>query len=227
MRHFDDITPALQAILRSWSTGDTACWVSFVVPAEKLDGIDAKFTEVYGTRLSAEKRRWRRNKGLPTAWSASMPVLGNPYKREIILMASREAMSMQDTPWAREKWLTRPPEASDFVLVREPRDRGDYAWTWRIQDRAFGLVEQHLIGLVKAGDPQAFEYSRYLVRLYPLFGGVRRQLRRLIKSAAKLWVATRKTPWGGQDPEAIPAMVGFRKETADRRKRRSAPPLET
>lgn len=225
MRHFDDITPALQAVLRSWSTGDTACWVSFVVDEDKVAGIDAKWSDIYGTRLSAEKRRWRRSKNLPTAWAASLPVLGSPHKRQLVLMASADALRAGDQ-WSREKWKHDPVEVSDFVLVREPRERGDYSWTWRIQVRQAALVEQHLISLVKSGDAAAaFEYSRYVCRFYPMFGGVRRQLRRMLRSASKLWVATSKTEWRGQDPETLPSMVGYRKESRSGERRNTVRPL--
>lgn len=218
MRHFDDITPALQAVLRSWSTGDTGCWISFMVDESKVAGIDAKWSETYGTRLSAEKRRWRRSKNLPTAWAASIPMLGAPNKRQLVLMASADALHAGDQ-WSRETWRRDPPEVSDFVLVREPRERGDYAWTWRIQQRQFELVEQHLISLIKSGDAAvAFDYSRYVSSFYPMFGGVRRQLRRMLRSASKLWIATTKTEWHGQDPSALPAMVGYRKESDSRRR---------
>lgn len=214
MRRYDDITPALQAILRSCSTGDTACWVSFFVDVEKVDGIDRKWREVYGTTLPAEARRRRKKNGLPTAWAACLPVLGNEYKRQLILLASGEVSKMgATTPWAREGWISRPPEASDFVMVKEPRERGDYAWTWRIQNRPLGLVEQHLAALVKSGDASAVaQYSHWLPRFYPLFGGVRRQLRRMLHGARKLWLATCKTNWPGPDPDHLPMMIGFRKE---------------
>ena len=37
--------------------------------------------------------------------------------------------------WSREKWLTRLPEFSEFVMVHEPREGAEYAWSWRIQER--------------------------------------------------------------------------------------------
>lgn len=220
MRRFDDITPGLQAVLRSWSTGDTGCWISFMVDESKVAGIDAKWSETYGTRLSAEKRRWRRSKNLPTAWAGSIPVLGAPHKRQLVLMASADGLHAGDQ-WSRETWRQDPPEISDFVMLREPRERGDYSWTWRIQQRQVALVEQHLISLIKSGDADgAFEYSRYICRFYPMFGGVRRQLRRMLRSASKFWVATTKTEWHGLDPEALPAMVGYRNESDSRRRTR-------
>lgn len=210
MRAYDDLTPAMQAVLMMWTRGYT-CWIGFVTDLEKIPALEAKWIESYGTTLSAEKRRWRRKKKLPVAWAASMPVVGNPYKRQIILMATPEALTAPPhSPFAREKWLTRPPEVADYVMVREPRDRGDYSWTWRIQNRPLGLIEQHLIALVKQGRQEAPDYADKLVRFHPMFGGVRRQIRRLLRSAAKLWKATQKCDWPGPDPEALP-FVRFRK----------------
>ncbi len=216
MKIYDDITPALQGILRSWSTGNTCCWIAFRVHKEKLPGIQEKWLEHYGTGLSAEKRRWRRSKELPTAWGCALPVLGFPHQVECVLLASAEALAIQDGPFSREKWRTCPPEVSDFVIAKEPRERRDYAFTWRIQNRAAGILEQHLTSLVKSAD--AGDVSRVVnhwLRFYPMFGGVRRQLRRIVGAGRKLWGATHHTDWPGADPDKLPMMVGFRKERAD------------
>jgi hypothetical protein len=50
-----------------------------------------------------------------------------------------------------------------------------------------------------------------------MFGGVRRQVRRMLRGSAKLWVQTAKSPWPGPDPEHLPAMVGFRPERVARK----------
>jgi hypothetical protein len=214
MKIYEDITPALQGILRSWSTGDTSCWVSFRIDRAKLEGVREKWMEAYGTGLSAEKRRWRRSKGLPTAWACALPVLGNPYQVECVLLASSEAVTVNIGPFSREKWVVRPPEVSDFVIVKEPRERRDYAWTWRIQDRQAALLEQHMSALVKSGDHIAVKVeAEHWIRFYPMFGGVRRQLRRMVRSGEKLWLATRKSLWPGPNSETLPMMVGFRNES--------------
>jgi hypothetical protein len=69
MKIYDDITPGLTAILRYWSTGTSKCWISFTVHRDKLPSIKEKWLEEYGTGLSSEKRRYRKNKGLPCAWA--------------------------------------------------------------------------------------------------------------------------------------------------------------
>ena len=129
-------------------------------------------------------------------------------------MATEHALTMpKASDWAREKWLTRLPEFSDFVVVHEPRDGVAYAWSWRIQERVMDGLQRHLTTLVKMGDVgQVRHETTHWVRFYPLYGGVRRQIRRMYRGAAKLWVATRKSDWPGPDPERLPVMIGFKKD---------------
>jgi hypothetical protein len=47
------------------------------------------------------------------------------------------------------------------------------------------------------------------VQIYTLFGGVRRQLRRLILGYKKLYEAKLKKPWPGPNPESLPSITGF------------------
>lgn len=211
MRNYDDMTQAMNYVLRLWSKGDAACWVGFEYPVNRLDVLSEKWAESYGTRLSPERRRWRRVKGLPIAKAVSMPVLGE-QGAWAMLLGGEGANIFPEGPWGREKWLTRPPEIADlYVMVKEPRNRGDYAWTWKLQDRQIGLMSAHLTELVKSGDASAVRhYTNRVIGLHPMFGGVRRNIRRLFTSAKKLWTATWKTPWPGPDPDKLPAMVGFR-----------------
>lgn len=216
MKIYDDLTPALQGILRSWATGDTHCWIAFRTEADKLDALRDKFIEAYGTKLGPEKRRWRRSQGLPTSWAAAAPVLGHPNAREIILLASREALDMTLGPFSREKWIQTPPEFSDFVITKEPRPRGDYSWTWRINRRTDHLIDEHLKQVVLAGRSRdVAAYTHKLIRFYPMFGGIRRQLARKLKGAKKLWIAHGHAEWPGPNPVQLPAMVGFRPEKVE------------
>jgi hypothetical protein len=209
MHIFDNLTEALKRILRAFMSGYTL-WVSFEVDASKVDGIREKWIETCGTNLPAWKRQDRKQKGLPNAWAAAAPVLGYPNKRQVILMATERALDFPDSDLGRQQWNRRLPEFSDFVMIHEARERGDYAWTWRIQNRVFGLLEKHLISLVKAGDRYAVaSETRHMAALYPMFGGVRRQLARLLKSSGKLWVATQPSPWPGLIAKDLPKMIGF------------------
>ena len=213
MKIYDDITPALKAILFHFIRGYTV-WTSFIVPAEKVEGIASKWAEAYGTQLPAWKRQDRKEKKLATAVALAGPVISRPGMRQVMLMATDHALTMpKASDWSREKWLTRLPEFSDFVIVHEPREGAGYAWSWRIQDRVLGGLEKHLTTLVKIGDGgQVRHETMHWVRFYPLYGGVRRQIRRMYRGAEKLWMATRKSPWPGPDPERLPVMIGFKKD---------------
>ena len=215
MKVYDDLTPALKTVLLHYTNGYTR-WVSIKTTPEKLSSLDAKWAEAYGTHLAAYQRQDKKQKGLPTGVAVAAPVLGEPDTVEVILMATEFASSIQLGPFTREKWHSRLPEFSKFVIVHEPRDRGDYAWTWRIQTIELGQLEKHLTSLVKTGDPVKVAYeAHHWTHLYPMFGGVRRQLRRALKSGHRLWTHNFETrPWPGPDPDNLPAMVGFKKDSS-------------
>lgn len=213
MKIYDDLTPALRAILFHFIKGYTV-WTSFTVEAEKVDAIAEKWAETYGTRLPGWKRQDRKEKMQATAVAVAAPVIGRTELRQVILMATNFALTMpENSPWRKEKWLTRLPEFSDFVMVHEPREGAGYAWSWRIKEQVLSGLQNHLTTLVKLGDgDQVRHETQHWIRFYPLFGGVRRQIRRMYRGAAKLWMATRKSPWPGFDPERLPVMSGFKKD---------------
>lgn len=210
MHIYDNLTPALRDILLNFSRGYTL-WLSFEVDESKVESLREKWIETCGTNLPAWKRQDRKQKGLPNAWAAAAPVLGYPNRRQVILMATEQALNFPESDLGRQQWVRRLPEFSDFVMVREARNRGDYAWTWRIQNRVLGLLENRIFGLVKSGDRFAVtSEARQMAALYPMFGGVRRQLARMLKAAAKLWTATQPSPWPGLTAEQLPMMIGFK-----------------
>jgi hypothetical protein len=212
MHIYEDLTPALRSILLQWTRG-YRCWTSFTVTLDKLDAIGSKWTDDFGTRLPAWKRQDRKAKRLANAVAIAAPAIGTPGVAEVILMATADAMTMPAaSPWARERWKTSCVEFSEFVLVHEPRDRGDYAWTWRLQERTSGGVQKHFTSLVKSRRAnEVRRHTDHAVRFYPMFGGVRRQMRRLLRSARKLWLAQNCGPWPGPDPENLPFFDRFRK----------------
>jgi hypothetical protein len=166
------------------------------------------------------------------------PVIGAPHLRQVMLMATPAVANMPaGTPWHRQQWKTSLPAFSQYIMVHEPRHRGDYAWTWRLQQQFEVGLERHFTSLVHKADASQIKYhTEHAVRFHPLFGGVRRQLIRLINSARKLWDAKynprpkhkpkpdpnasaqaaaeqrkpKGRPWPGQDPDKLPAMVGYR-----------------
>lgn len=210
MKIYENITPALTEIRRSHGNGYTH-WVSFVIDKEKVPSIGKKWSETYGTLLPPWKRNDRKHKNLPLAVAYSAPVLSRPGMLEVILMAWLPENA--SVLW-RENWRHDLPVFSEFVLVKEPNATKNYVWTWRIQDRVLAGIEKHLIALVKSGDASAVRYeTEHMIKLYPMFSGVRRQLRRMFRGAAKLWQATAKSQWPGPDSENLPAMVGFKRSS--------------
>lgn len=221
MKVYDDLTPALQAILLHWTRG-YRCWTSTgpLLRPKAEHVLRAKWTEVYGTGLPAWKRQDRKQKGLPNALALAAPVVGMPEHLELMLMATEEALSAPEvSPFSKEKWLIRCPELSDYVIVHEPRERGDYAWTWRLQEKVTSGLERHMVALItRADEVELRKVTTQWVKFYCLYGGVRRQIRRLLRSGEKLWTHKNKTPWPGPNPETLPAIVGFRGQDGPPRK---------
>ena len=198
-----------------WSRGYRHA-VVFDVRNEKLDGLAQKFAENYGTLLPAWKRHERKRRKLPNAWCCSMPKASYPNHSIIVLMAAFETLDnlASDSPWRREKW--RPAdlvEIGDYrIAPRDKRDRGDHADTIKLSKRTLDGLENYLRALASQGQfDKIVDEATRAVRFYALFGGVRRQLRRLIRGYAKLYQARLKKPWPGPDPEALPTIGKFRK----------------
>lgn len=226
MKRYDHLTDALQACLLNATRGYVQ-GVSFVAEASKQDDIEAKWAEVYGTGLSAWKRYERKRKGLPNAWACTMPVPGRPKMRQFVLLATEIHADKLDprSPWLREKWRPLDDlEIGDYGIRRDRRDRRDYAMTVKLTGRARRGLEQHWRALAQKDLEQLVHDTRRAVAFYPMFGGVRRQLRRLIRGYANLYEKKRGKPWPGPDPEALPAMKSFR--SADRRNGGAAAPAD-
>ena len=211
MKVHEDMTTALQHILHCWQRGYTSS-VSFEISVDRVDIKKLELADDYGTMLPPWKRQDRKEAGQPTAVANCVRIIGNPAKRLVILMATPlVAQAHPSSAWAREKWRERLLEVDCYVMVREPRPRGDYAWTWRLQESVYRRLSGELTATVKRGDPGAVAaVCQKWLKVFSLTGGVRRQLRRLFQSARKLWNASRPTPWPGPDPEHLPMQIGFR-----------------
>ena len=211
MREYEDITSALRAVQRHWQSGYTL-WVSFTEGIDRVRPIGDRWAEELGTGLPAWKRQDRKQRNLANAVALCCPVFGSPGMREFMLMATPDALTMPKvSPWHRQNWVTSLPELSSFVMVREPRPRGDYTWTWRLQQHVEVGLARHLTRLVEQRERfEVIRHTNHAVALYPMFGGVRRQLKRILKNASKLWLAKVKSDWPGHDPEQLPAMIGFK-----------------
>lgn len=210
MKRHEHLTDALQSVLLNYQRGYT-CWFSLIVDPEKLPALSEKWAEKYGTKLAAYQRQDRKHKGLPTAIAIAGPVIASG-KVEVIIMATEFATTIEVGPFSREKWSTRLPVFSKFNMIRETRERGDYSYTWRINEKDMNLMEKYLLGLLKNGDPTAIaSETNQWIKFYPMFGGVRRQMRSALKRGQKIWNAVHSPrPWAGPDPEKLPMMVGFK-----------------
>lgn len=138
MKHFDDLTAALGAILINRARRGYDHWTSFVIAAERTNAKGDELAELYGSKHPAWKRQDLKQKGLPTCDAISAPVLGSPTKREFILMVTDKVRAApQGSVWTREVWIDRNVAFGSFVMVKEPRPCRDYAWTWRLQEHIY------------------------------------------------------------------------------------------
>jgi hypothetical protein len=217
MKIYEHKTDALRSILMMWTQGYRYA-VTIETKNEKLDALSLKLSENYGTQLPAWKRYERKKKGLPNGWACAMPKTSYPGRKIVVLMAAFDSDSLQyldpASPWRREKWQPADRiEIGDYrIAPRDKRDRRDHADTVKLTTRTLAGLENYWRALASQGqfDKIADEALR-AVRFYALFGGVRRQLRRLIRGYKRLYEARLKKPWPGPDPEALPSVGRFRK----------------
>jgi hypothetical protein len=220
MKIYRHQTDALRSVLLMWTQGYRNAIV-FEARDEKLESIASKFSEVYGTELPAWKRYERKRKKLPNAWACSMPKASHPGQSIVVLMAAFETLEHLDpaSPWRRENW--RPAEKIEIgdyrIAPDDRRDRRDHADTIKLTTRTMAGLESYWRSLASQGqfDKIADEALR-AVQFYALFGGVRRQLRRLIRGYKKLYEARLKKQWPGPDPEALPSIGSFRGASEDK-----------
>ena len=231
MKIYSDLTHGLQATLLHATRGYTLTTKSpILVDINKMPGIVAKFIDQYGTNLPSWKRYQRKVKGLPNSVGVVIPVLGNPYQRQVILLCTPfdtlhlKSLS-EKNPFLGEEWRTQI-RVGDFEIVSDKRDRGDQAMTWKLTKHAFLVFESHLQNRSRNNDWQKLiQELNHAVRIYPMFGGIRRQLRRLITSYKKLYEHKFLKEWSGPDPENLPMMVGFRRDKSDSNKKQQEDPV--
>ena len=225
MKNYDDLTIGMQAILMHFSRGYGLTTVEpIIVSLEKINSISEKFIDSYGTNLPAWKRLQRKEKGLPNCVGVVIPVVGNPYKKQIVLLCTehKPAELNENNPFLNEKWQSKI-QLGDFEIAKDQRDRGDSAFSWKLKKSTLLGFEAHLKNLLSKGQwHQIIEELSKAVKFYPAFGGIRRQLRRLIGGYKKLYEKKHSTEWAGPDPENLPKMVGFRKYAGTTRETKNA-----
>jgi hypothetical protein len=218
MRIYENLTPATHYILTNWAAKGYRCWITTgPLPRDKAERILlTKWPEAYDTGLSASKRQRRKLKKIPNAIAMAAPVVGMPGHLELIMMATEHALTAPPgSAFAKERWLTKCPEISDYVLVHEPRHTGQYAWTWRLKPSTIAEIEHYLVMLIAKGDAAGVRReTTQWAKFYCMHGGVRRQLRRLLHAGRKHWTRKYETTWPGFNPEDLPVNIGFKGERA-------------
>lgn len=213
MRHYQHQTEALRATLLMVTRG-YKYGVVFNTLAEKAQAISNKWDEQYGVNLPAWKRYSRRKSGLPNAWACSMPAAGQHSQRIFILLTDANPDQIKKlpsaSPWRRENW--RPVDALSFgyyKLATEKNAAGVITVTYRLTPAALSGLDGYWRSLANS-DPEALVRDiAHAVSFYAMFGGVRRQLRRLIKGYKRLYQLRTKRDWPGPDPDALPSMGAF------------------
>ena len=212
MKTYNDLTAGLQAVLLHSQRGYTKTTKKpVVVEFEKVDSIISKWTEIYGINLPSWKRYQRKQSGLPNAVALVIPVLGNKFKREIVLMCTNfdEKTAHKDNPFLKEEW-TDEIKIQDFELVIDQRADKSYSQTWRLKKSVIFGLNKYWVGKARSNEwSVVINDIQHAVNLYPLFLGVRRQIRREIAGIKKLYEAKTKNKWHGPDPNKLPSVPGF------------------
>jgi hypothetical protein len=207
-----NLTEAMQAILLHRTRGYTL-WVGFKTVVDKLPSLDEKFALELGTREPGWKRFNRKKQGIPNAVVVASKVFGEP-SIEVVLMATEQARKVDPNsaykPFLRQQWRDDLPRLGYFEMVHMPTEAtGKLRWTWRIRKPELNQIESHLVRVVDARDVCWLNRELQQLLQYPMFSGVRSQIRRLLRRI-KRRCELRKVTFTGPDPENLPAMIGWR-----------------
>jgi len=226
LKSYPHLTVGLQSVLLHRQRGYVNVTKQPVlVPADKIDAIASKWVDAYGINLPAWKRHQRKQQGLPNAVCIDLPVLRDPYKRQLVLMSTRIERDKlhKDCPFLREQW-TEKIRIQDFIFVEDEKthDR-KVVDTIKLAPDVLGPLVKFWTDAARRGEwSKSCADMKKAVALYPMFSGVRAQLRREIGGLKKLFEMQQKknkgkdkesvkiVTWPGPDPEALPIISGFR-----------------
>lgn len=212
MQNYEHLTHGMASILMQYTRGYTKS-VVFEAQKDKLPALQVKFEDNFGIGLPAWKRHQRKGKGLPNGWACSMPMPGHSGRVYVVLLGAFESGSLsalhETSPWRSEKWQEKLV-VGDYMIAVDQRDRRDFTTTWKLTPKCLSGLESYWRSQAEKGVHLVVPEIERAVAFYPMFGGIRRQLRRLIRGYSKLYKAKTKKDWPGPDPEKLPAMVGFR-----------------
>lgn len=115
-------------------------------------------------------------------------------------------------PFLRQQWRDDLPRFSHFEMAHMPTEaQGKLTWTWRIRKPELGQTEKYLIKLCDLRDIESLKRETHgLVRTYPMYNGIRSQIRRVLRHVQRKSAAC-GIQYPGPDPENLPMMLRFPK----------------
>lgn len=207
------ITESMQSILLHHQRGYTL-WTGFQTPIDKISALDEKWSLSLGIHEPGWKRQDRKQKGIPNAIAVFGQVFSRPSMCEIVLMATENARHVApNSPYhafLREQWRDDLPRFSHFEMAHMPTEaQGKLTWTWKIRKLELSQIEKHLIFLCDQRDVEMLKRETHsLARNFPMYNGIRSQVRRLLRHVQRKSAACH-IQYLGPDPENLPAMLRF------------------
>lgn len=192
MRYYDNQTDGLRHLSFLWSRNKPVGWVGFPTDQSRLDALDEKWSERFGTRLPSHVRHLRTKRRQPNGLAFAHRLAGT-HRVQVWLLRTAGDLGPPESPWNKEAWnTTTTPEIGTaetrLYMVRDARDRGDYAWTWKLGTRHINLIGSHWRDLVQRGDADELRFAiKSCAAGLPMFGGVRRQLMVEMERQKRRW----------------------------------------
>lgn len=219
MQVFDSQIATQQTLLRLVARGHRYWTSGTVKTPEKLDALGEKFAESYGTRLSKDRRHYRRKKGLANAHGLAVPMPSGGYLWFLVVTEGIGPVHERET--LRDAWINagRITWNGDYLLneVRRPSKHGGGThWSWFFLPARESEIANYMIHLVKSAPHELGYFIDQQVRR-PMHSGIRSQLTRILKSAKKLFEkAGSDRKWPSPHPDKpLPILDGFRKQKSD------------
>lgn len=210
-----DITTSMQSILLHHQRGYTL-WNGFTTTEDKIEKLREKWALELGILEPSWKRNDRKNKGIPNAVAVFGRVFSQPSKCEVVLMATSHARQMIPNspyhPFLRQQWRDDLPRFSHFEMAHMPTEaQGKLTWTWKIRKPELGQMEKYLIQLCDQRDVESLKRETHgFVKTYPMYNGIRSQLRRVLRHVQRKCKACHIS-YPGPVPDNLPMMLRFPK----------------
>ena len=189
-------------------------WVSGTVPMEKLEGLAKKFSDRYGTGLTAQQRSRRRSAGEAICRVLALPKTDGKSVDWLLLATDgsgpvneREALFDLRKPDGFLIWN------SDYVMKLSTRPRkfgGGTRYTWWMRVELESELDSRASALAQQGDAYRLRQHLDLMRRRPLFSGIRSQVFKITRRAEASWKRHQgDRPWPGNQ-DRLPWIGRFR-----------------